>query len=292
MELDLSKPEKDLLAQVGVSGGLRRRKRGGVDPDEDEAPAASSAVRTLVEAGAAGALTDPQAKGPATAALVALETGGVTKTSDEEVKRGAKAAIIHVLKFAYDKGTQGVDLAIESAKKAGQAGLYAGTAGGVLYVVDSAFRAGLCDPLAMALSKSVAILPAAMSYSAQCDASLVAYNTAISAALVLVSPLILKAVNKVASIAVSEETLDAITDRVIKLTTPGAAERVIKDAIEERERSKAAVGTKRRASEEPASAYSQWALPSAPKQRRGGKKTKKRVSRSRVTRRKALIFSY
>lgn len=288
MELDLSKPELELLKQAGVSGGIRKRKRGGMDADEDDAPAPSSAVRSLVDAGAAGALTDPEAKGPATAALVAVESGGVTNTSDEEVKQGTKAAVVRVLKYAYDKGEKGLEVAKEAAKNAGQAGLYGGVAGTALLVVDSALRPGICDPLANVMLKSVSLIPAAAAYTAQCDASLAAYNTAITATLFLVAPLILQALKKTAMIAIPEATIDAIVDRVIKLTTPGGAERIIKEAIEEREKAKtSAVGDKRKVSEESSASFS-WA-PAPPQKRRGGKKTKKRVHKRRATRRQKIL---
>jgi hypothetical protein len=177
----------------------------------------------------------------------------------EEVGRAtaAKIAIIGLLKKASEIG---YDTAVKGAQAAG----YAGVAGTVLYIVDQTLRPNLCDPLTLSLAKALSMIPSIAGYTATCESAAAAYTTAIVGSALALSPLVVKALKKVASIVVSDETVDTVADAIVQaVRNPSAV-------------ASAAVGQ---------------VPPPLPPRRGGRRKTSKRKSKRRATRRQN-VFAY
>lgn len=170
----------------------------------------------------------------------------------------AKVAIIGLLKKASNIG---YDVAVKGAEAAG----YTGVAGLVLYVVDQSLRPNLCDPLTLSLAKAISLIPSVAGYAATCDSAAGTYTAAITASALAVSPLVIKALKKVASIVVSDQTVDKVADAIVQAVRDPSA-----TAFK-------AIGTA-------PSAYR------ADLRRGGRRKTTKKKSKRKATRRK--LFSY
>jgi hypothetical protein len=212
-----------------------------------------------------------------------LPVGGRKRRGGAEAdeKAAAKISIIGLLKRAQEIG---YDAAVKGATAAG----YLGAAGLVLYVADESFKQSLCNPLTLSLSRTISMLPSAAGYAATCDSAAAAYNAAITTTALLVSPLVVMALKKMASIAVSDDTVDNVGDAIVEAVRDpqGAANR----AMQTRSRAK-----KSRPAAEPVESESEEApipaMVSKSRRAKGGKKTKKRVTKKRKTTRRSA-FSY
>jgi len=206
--------------------------------------------------------------------------GAPVETDESAAQEAAKVTIIGFLKKAREIG---YDVAVKGA----QASAYVGAAGLVLYVADESFKQNLCNPMTLSLSRTISMIPSAAGYAATCDAAAAAYNAAISTAALAVSPLVVMALKKVASIVVSDDVIESVAGAILmSVKNPQAAATA---ALEVRTKA-------RRGSVSPAAAAAEESVPEfeSPKPRKGkkgGKKTKKRATKKRkVTRRHA--FSY
>jgi hypothetical protein len=202
---------------------------------------------------------------------------------EEEAKdNAAKITLIGILKKAKEIG---YDVAVKGAQAAG----YVGAAALVLYVADQSFKPNLCDPLTLSLSRAISMIPSAAGYAATCDSAAAAYNAAISTAALTVSPLVIMALKKAASIVVPETVVDEVGDAIITaIRDPKSA---AENAIMTRSRARKAA---RAAAPEPEEEEVTPIIPPMTgriSKRRGGKKTKKRVTKKRKTTRRSA-FSY
>lgn len=214
---------------------------------------------------------------PPTAAGGRRKKGGA---DEEEAKdNAAKVTLIGILKKAKEIG---YDVAVKGAQAAG----YVGAAALVLYIADQSFKPSICDPLTLSLSRAISMIPSAAGYAATCDSAAAAYDAAISTAALTVSPLVIMALKKTASIVVPENVVDEVGDAIITaIRDPKAA---AENAIMTRSRA-------RKADKKAAAAVAEEeevvVMSSKPSKRRGGKKTKKRVTKKRKTTRRNA-FSY
>lgn len=187
--------------------------------------------------------------------------GGADESEVAAAKPAAEYAITKVLKIAYEK-----------LKPVGSAVTQAAVAGAIIYAADQSFRSDLCDPLAKNLAAAMSVVPMAAAYASKCDSAMTAYNSAISASILLVTPILMSALKTAGSIFVSDETVDSVATEIIEAAkNPGAA---AAKAMQTRSQTKAAEETEK-------------------KSKKGGRrhrKTKKRTTRSRKTRK--LTFSY
>ena len=206
----------------------------------------------------------------------ALPVGGRRRLrgGDDEEKVGrlaaAKVAIIGLLKKA---GEIGYDAASKGAKAAG----YTGVAGLVFYVVEQSYRSNLCDPLAMSLAKTMTMIAPVAGYAATCDSAAAAYTAAVTTTALALSPLVLKALKKVASIVVDDSTVETVSEAIVDAVRDPA--RAASKALETRE------SAKRNSSDE---AY----VPPARVARRGGKRKTAKRARKAVKRRATRRFVY
>lgn len=182
--------------------------------------------------------------------------GGADESEVAAAKPAAEYAITKVLKVAYEK-----------LKPVASSVTQAAVAGAIIYAADQSFRSDLCDPLAKNLAAAMSVVPMAAAYSSKCDSAMTAYNSAISASILLVTPILMSALKTAGSIFVSDETVDSVATEIIEAAkNPGAA---AAKAMTTRSKAKAA---------------------EAKKGGRRHRKTKKRSTRSRKTRK--LTFSY
>jgi hypothetical protein len=210
----------------------------------------------------------------------ALPVGGRRRRhrggDEEEENTGrlasAKVVIIGLLKKA---GAMGYDVATKGAQAAG----YTGAAGLVFYVVEQSYRANLCDPLTMSLAKTMTMIAPVAGYAATCDSAAAAYTAAVTTTALALSPLVIKALKKVASIVVEDSTIETVGDAIVDAVRDPAA--AASKALETRE------SAKRKNSMAPV-------MPSMPAReyRRGGRRktTKKRTTKKKTARR--ALFAY
>jgi len=131
----------------------------------------------------------------------------------EAAMPAAKTGIIQVMKIAYEK-----------AKLLGSAASQLAVAGLIVGVVDQQFRAGLCDPLAKAAISSLSFIPMASAYVSTCDNAMIAYNTAITSSVLLITPLVISAIKTAGKIVVPEEVVEEVATNLVEaVKDPGQA---------------------------------------------------------------------
>ena len=206
-------------------------------------------------------------------------TETTTPEQIEKAKPAADYAIITTLKTAFDYlMVQGV--------KVGTAASEAGVAGAIVYAVDKLYRSDLCDPLLMSGAKLLNVVPIVGAYAMKCDNAAIAYHTAMTASMVLVTPLLVEAVKTAGRIFVPPQTVEDVAENIVEAVKNPMATAV--GAI-----------SKRRGSTTAASIVAPPSKPlpplPAPKNpfAKGGKRTKKRgLKKARKTRRPARFFKY
>jgi hypothetical protein len=203
-------------------------------------------------------------------------TETTTPEQIEKAKPAADYAIITTLKTAFDYlMVQGV--------KVGTAASEAGVAGAIVYAVDKLYRSDLCDPLLMSGAKLLNVVPIVGAYAMKCDNAAIAYHTAMTASMVLVTPLLVEAVKTAGRIFVPPQTVEDVAENIVEAVKNPMATAV--GAINRRRGSTTAASIV--APPKPAT------LPLGKPTGKGGRKTKKRgLKKLKKTRRPARLFKY
>jgi hypothetical protein len=207
-------------------------------------------------------------------------TETTTPEQIEKAKPAADYAIITTLKTAFDYLiTQGV--------KVGTAASEAGVAGAIVYAVDKLYRSDLCDPLLMSGAKLLNAVPIVGAYAMKCDNAAIAYHTAMTASMVLVTPLLVEAVKTAGRIFVPPQTVEDVAENIVEaVKNPMVA---ATNAISKRRASVVAPPSKALPLPGPPPKNNMFGLPT----KGSSKRTKKRnMKKLKKTRRPARFFKY
>lgn len=193
----------------------------------------------------------------------------------EKAKPAAEYGLTTTLKTAYD-------YLITQGAKVGTVVAEASAAGAIVYAVDALYRKDLCDPLLMSGAKLLNALPIVGAYAMKCDNAQVAYHTAVSASILLVTPLLIEAIKSAGKIIVPAQTVEDVAENIVEaVKNPMAA---ATNAMNKRRGSTAGPASIV-APPKPAT------LPLGKPMGKGGRKTKKRgTKKMRKTRRS--LFKY
>ena len=139
------------------------------------------------------------------------------KQEIEAAKPAADYGLTTTLKTAYD-------YLITQGLKVGTVVAEASAAGAIVYAVDTLYRKDLCDPLLMSGAKLLNALPIVGAYAMKCDNAAIAYHTAVSASILLVTPLLVEAFKSAGKLVVPAQTVEDVAENIVEaVKNPGAA---------------------------------------------------------------------
>lgn len=198
------------------------------------------------------------------------------KQEIEAAKPAAEYGLTTTLKTAYD-------YLITQGLKVGTVVAEASAAGAIVYAVDNLYRKDLCDPLLMSGAKLLNALPIVGAYAMKCDNAAIAYHTAVSASILLVTPLLVEAFKSAGKLVVTSQTVEDVAENIVEaVKNPAAA---ASNALAKRRGSTAGPANLVAPPKPPT-------LPLAPPAKKGGRKTKKRGTKKSKKTRRTTLFKY
>jgi len=133
----------------------------------------------------------------------------------------AKATFIGIVSQMKEAAVKGATAATDPLKKVGKAALKVGTGATLLYATHLSFQGSLCAPSTAALAAAFQSLPVAAGQHAACSAASASYQTAMAAAALIVTPTLGRsALKDLASIFISQETIDAVEAKITEVLEP------------------------------------------------------------------------